>query len=61
MRGAGDRQGSERAPRARRARTDAAEAMTRDLDVIEIVEEERDGGSFSGPKHWNTYQVIARR
>lgn len=35
--------------------------MTRDLDVIEIVEEARDGGSFSGPKHWNTYQVIARR
>ncbi|UVY85375.1 class I SAM-dependent methyltransferase [Brachybacterium sp. NBEC-018] len=42
-------------------RRDEVEAMTRDLDVIEIGEEEWDGGSFSGRKHWHTYQVIARR
>jgi SAM-dependent methyltransferase len=31
------------------------------FEVIELIEEERDGRSFSGPKHWHTYRVLARR
>lgn len=31
------------------------------LEVLELVEEEREGRSFSGPKHWHTYRVLARR
>jgi len=31
------------------------------LEVISLVEEEQDGLAFSGPKHWHTYQVIARK
>lgn len=30
------------------------------LEVLELLEEERDGRAFSGPKHWHTYQIIAR-
>lgn len=31
------------------------------LEVLELAEEERDGRSFAGPKHWHTFQVLARR
>jgi len=31
------------------------------LDVLALDEREYDGRSFSGPKHWHTFQVIARR
>ena len=31
------------------------------LEVLDLAEEERDGRSFSGPKHWHTYRVLARR
>lgn len=31
------------------------------FEVLDLVEEERDGGSFSGPKHWHTYRILARR
>ncbi|MGO1257686.1 MAG: class I SAM-dependent methyltransferase [Brachybacterium sp.] len=37
------------------------EALLDGLEVLELVEEERDGRSFSGPKHWHTYRVLARR
>lgn len=30
------------------------------LEVLELEESEHDGRSFSGPKHWHTYRVIAR-
>lgn len=38
-----------------------AEALLDGLEVIELVEEEHDGRSFSGPKHWHPYRVLARR
>jgi trans-aconitate methyltransferase len=31
------------------------------LEVVSFVEDERDGTALSGPKHWHTYDVIARR
>ncbi|MBI2763291.1 MAG: class I SAM-dependent methyltransferase [Chloroflexi bacterium] len=31
------------------------------LEVVEILEEDADGDSFSGPKHWHVFDVIARR
>lgn len=31
------------------------------LEVIALEEREYDGRSFAGPKHWHTFQVIARR
>ncbi|WP_278237392.1 class I SAM-dependent methyltransferase [Isoptericola sp. AK164] len=29
-------------------------------DVVEVVEQETDGASFGGPKHWHTLEVVAR-
>ena len=40
---------------------DEVEQLLRGTDVLELVEEEREGRSFSGPKHWHTYRVLARR
>lgn len=40
---------------------DEVEQLLRCADVLELVEEEREGRSFSGPKHWHTYRVLARR
>lgn len=37
------------------------DALLDGLEVLELTEEERDGRSFAGPKHWHTVQVIARR
>lgn len=37
------------------------ETMLDGLEIIELAEEQRDGRSLSGPKHWHTYRVIARR
>lgn len=37
------------------------EQLLSSLDVISLVEDERDGMAFSGPKHWHTFEVIARR
>lgn len=37
------------------------EALLEGFEVLDLVEEERDSRSFSGPKHWNTFQVLARR
>lgn len=36
------------------------EALLDVLEILELTEEERDGRSFSGPKHWHTFRVIAR-
>ncbi|KZM36758.1 hypothetical protein OJAG_05270 [Oerskovia enterophila] len=30
------------------------------LDVVAFREEDEDGPSFSGPKHWHVFDVIAR-
>ncbi|WP_245850962.1 class I SAM-dependent methyltransferase [Brachybacterium vulturis] len=42
-------------------RRDEVEDLLDGLEVLELVEEERDGRSFSGPKHWHTFRVLARR
>jgi hypothetical protein len=31
------------------------------LDTIDVIEEEKDGPAFSGPKHWHVFHVFARR
>ncbi len=30
------------------------------MDLLHLEESEEDGNSFSGPKHWHTFQVVAR-
>jgi len=37
------------------------EALLEGFEVLDLVEEERDSRSFSGPEHWHTFQVLARR
>lgn len=37
------------------------EQLLSPLDVLSLVEDERDGTAFSGPKRWHTYEVIARK
>lgn len=36
------------------------EALLAGLDVVELTEDEHDGPSGAGPKHWHTFDVIAR-
>lgn len=31
------------------------------LDVVDLAERDEDGPAFSGPKHWHTFTVVARR
>ncbi|RCS64216.1 hypothetical protein CIK81_03165 [Brachybacterium sp. JB7] len=38
-----------------------ADLLPYELEILELTEDERDGRSFSGPKHWHTFRVIARR
>jgi SAM-dependent methyltransferase len=40
---------------------DAARSLFDGLEVESFVEEEEDGESFDGPKHWHVFHVIARR
>lgn len=35
-------------------------ALLEGLEVVRLDEDEYDGGSFSGPQHWHTFDVIAR-
>ena len=35
------------------------ERMLAGLDVIQVVEDNRDGLSFEGPKHWHVFHVVA--
>jgi SAM-dependent methyltransferase len=30
------------------------------LEIVELHETERDGEAYSGPKHWHTYDILAR-
>ena len=30
------------------------------LEILELHESERDGEAYSGPKHWHTYDILAR-
>ncbi|MDA4827727.1 MULTISPECIES: hypothetical protein [Kocuria] len=40
---------------------DEVDELVTGLEVLRLHEEERDGPAFSGPKHWHTYQLVARR
>ena len=37
------------------------ESLLEGFEVLELTEEQRDGRSFSGLKHWHTFRVLARR
>ena len=30
------------------------------LQILQLRETERDGEAYSGPKHWHTYDILAR-
>jgi hypothetical protein len=40
---------------------DAVHRLVDGLEVVSIIEEDADGDSFAGPKHWHVFDVIARR
>jgi hypothetical protein len=40
---------------------DTVDRMVAGLEVIAIDEEDADGGSFVGAKHWHVFDIIARR
>ena len=40
---------------------DAVHRLLDGLEVIEIEEEDKDGDSFTGPKHWHVFDIVARR
>lgn len=40
---------------------DTVERMATGLDVLALDEEDVDGDSFVGPKHWHVFDLVARR
>ncbi len=40
---------------------EAARALADGLDIIVFDEQEDDGDSFLGPKHWHLFDLVARR
>lgn len=40
---------------------EGAERLVEGLEVIAIDEEDADGNSFDGPKHWHVFDLVARR
>ena len=36
------------------------EVLLDGLDIIRFEETKRDGHAFSGPKHWHTFDILAR-
>jgi SAM-dependent methyltransferase len=40
---------------------DAVTRMLAGLEVLDLVEEDVDGDSFTGPKHWHVFDIVARR
>jgi SAM-dependent methyltransferase len=40
---------------------DAVERMAAGLQVLALDEEDTDGDSFVGPKHWHVFDLVARR
>jgi hypothetical protein len=40
---------------------DAVERMAAGLEVLALDEEDADGASFVGPKHWHVFDLVARR
>lgn len=37
------------------------DSLLEGLEVLDLSEQERDGRSFAGPKHWHTFRILARR
>jgi tellurite methyltransferase len=37
------------------------EVLLAGLDILRLEETERDGHAFSGPKHWHTFDILARK
>ena len=37
------------------------EVLLDGLDILRLEETERDGHAFSGPKHWHTFDILARK
>lgn len=37
------------------------ETLLDGLDILRLEETERDGHAFSGPKHWHTFGILARK
>lgn len=40
---------------------DAVARMLAGLEVVDLQEEDEDGDSFVGPKHWHVFEIVARR
>jgi SAM-dependent methyltransferase len=40
---------------------DAVRRLVDGLEILALDEEDRDGDSFLGPKHWHVFDIIARR
>jgi hypothetical protein len=40
---------------------DAVRRLVNGLELLALEEEDQDGSSFLGPKHWHVFDVIARR
>ena len=40
---------------------DAVRELVDGLELLALDEEDQDGNSFLGPKHWHVFDVIARR
>jgi SAM-dependent methyltransferase len=36
------------------------EAMLDGLEVVQLIEDNQDGRSFEGPKHWHVFHIVAR-
>ena len=37
------------------------EVLLDGLDIVRLEETERDGHAFTGPKHWHTFDILARK
>ena len=40
---------------------DSVDRMLVGLEVLDLQEEDADGNSFNGPKHWHVFDIVARR
>jgi len=48
-------------PAIRLPRRHQVDALLDGLDILRLEETERDGHAFSGPKHWHTFDILARK
>ncbi len=40
---------------------DEVRGLVAGLEVVQWTEEDADGGSFTGPRHWHVFHVVVRR